>query len=120
MPQVARCPDCLLSPEGWAKLWGALPSLLNELEVYEEMARRGDDSAETRAAVELLLRRAEAAKAASLCCCPDHVYAVASMCIQELLHNRALLYALSFDNAADTARARFRWLVECVRDGCHE
>jgi len=57
---------------------------------------------------------------ASLCCCPEHVRAVACICIEALLCNRSLQRALDFDSATDTAKARFQWLVECVKDGCHE
>jgi len=115
-----QCPDCLLSPEGWARLWGAVPELLEELAVYEEMVKEGDSSPETLAAVQYLKERVELSKVVSLCCCPDHVRAVASICVEELLYNRSLRRMLSFDSAADTLNARRVWLVECVRDGCHE
>jgi len=115
-----ECPDCPLNPEGWARLWGALPMVLDELQLYEEMVRQGDKSEETRAIIEHLQRRVEMAKAASLCCCPEHARAVAQVCVEELLYDRSLRRVLSLDNAVDTAKARLWWLVECVKDGCHE
>jgi len=105
----------MLNPEEWARLWDALPSLVEELDIYAQM-----DDEESRAVVQLLEQRVEMAKAAAMCCCPEVVREVAEVCIQHLLNNRQLLRALDFGDVDATRRARFRWLVECVKDGCHE
>jgi len=115
--------DSPLNAEGWAYLWGRREEVERELRLWEEKASNAAearDREETRQMAEFLRKRVEMAEVASLCCCPEGAKAVAEVCIQHLLYNRPLLRLLDFGDVKETQWARFRWLVECVRDGCSE
>jgi len=112
----------LLNPETWAYLWGRLGEVERELRQWEEKARSAAEDREreeARQMAEFMRRRVETAEAASLCCCPERAKAVAEVCIQHLLYSRPLLRLLDFGDVKETQKARFKWLVECVRDGCY-
>jgi len=115
---LEQCEDCPLNPTAWARLWGLEIFLKEELDVYRYMIEKGDKDPETLSTIELLLRRIAMARAATVCCCPQHAEATAAVCIEHLLSDRTLLRVTNLEDPAATAKFRLWWLLECVKDGC--
>jgi len=112
----------LLNPETWAYLWGRRGEVGRELRLWEEKACNAAEDREreeARQMAEFMRKRVEAAEVASLCKSPEEARRAAEVCIGELIFNRNILRILDFGDPRETQRARFRWLVECVRDGCY-